>query len=78
MAGPGRLRGDDGRSRHRYGRDMFEHTVIEVGGLSKGSVVKKVQAELDTRSAEGWELVTVTEQAPTTLSVRLFFKRPRG
>ena len=57
---------------------MFDHIVIEAGGLTKGSVTRSIQAALDTHSAEGWELVSVAEQVPGSMSVRLYFKRPRA
>jgi hypothetical protein len=59
-----------------YRRRMFEHRIISVRGKTLGGVVEKAQEELDRMSADGWELVAATEQAPTSLSVRLFFKKP--
>lgn len=55
---------------------MFEHKIVSVSAMSLNGVVTKAQKELDRMGAEGWELVAATEQAPTSLSVRLFFKRP--
>lgn len=55
---------------------MFEHKIVSVSARTVGGVVEKVQEELDHMSADGWELVAATEQAPTSLHVRLYFKRP--
>lgn len=55
---------------------MFQHKIISVSAMTVGGVVNKAQEELDRMSDEGWELVAATEQAPTSLSLRLYFKRP--
>jgi len=57
---------------------MFEHKIVSVRAKTLGGVVENVQKELDRMGSDGWELVAANEQAPTSLSVRLYFKRRAG
>lgn len=74
-AKPANKSGTSSFSGPSYGARMFEHRIVSVSARTVNGVVEEAQRALDDMSRDGWELVAATEQAPTSLSLRLFFKK---
>lgn len=55
----------------------WQHKVIEITYQMFGNTTtERAQAELDTMSAQGWELVSTAQHGPLSGdSVRMFFKK---
>lgn len=52
----------------------FEHTMVEV--RMSMSTAETVNARLAELSADGWELVAVTQDDTASFLIRMYFKRP--
>jgi hypothetical protein len=54
----------------------WQHKVVEVPvKIFGGKTTQRAQEELDKQSAQGWQLVAVT-QASSAEAIRLYLKRP--